>query len=144
MTQRDLRIDLTINGSMVKRERDNSLLDLSQIFQDKFFWNHLETIYCDIRKNCKFACFPEALHATRARFCSWKSFSFWLKGADDKILKQGKPTCRVISGLGRAIADLLIELSADRGNFCPITIENDSFRLSWNAKEVDHVAPVRF
>ena len=90
MTQRDLRIDLTINGSMVKRERDNSLLDLSQIFQDKFFWNHLETIYCDIRKNCKFACFTEALHATRARFCSWKSFSFWLKGVDDKILKTRK------------------------------------------------------
>ena len=88
MTQRDLRIDLTINGSMVKRERDNSLLDLSQIFQDKFFWNHLETIYCDIRKNCKFACFPEALHATRARFCSWKSFSFWLKVSMIKSLNK--------------------------------------------------------
>ena len=30
------------NGRL--RETDNSLLDISQIFQDKFFWNHLETI----------------------------------------------------------------------------------------------------
>ena len=77
-------------------------------------------------------------------FVHGKAFLSGSKGVGDKILKQGKPTCRVISGLGRAIADLLIELSADRGNFCPITIEKDSFRLSWNAKEVDHVAPVRF
>ena len=42
-----------------------------------------------------------------------------------------KNTCKVISGLGRAAAERLMELSADRGNFWPITMENDSFRLSW-------------
>ena len=43
-------------------------------------------------------------------------------------------TCKVISGLGRATAERRMELSADRGNFWPITMENDSFRLSWNTK----------